>query len=100
MLRIGRDLVGSTSDRGDTSKPHLMVYPLTRTTELQLEQVVEAIQPQSGIFLVQFHQFPFQRLIVPLTHTGFAMQLGIVPLRDISNAWHSCSTVAPWRCMA
>lgn len=97
MLRIGRDLVGSTSDRGDTSKPHLMVYPLTRTTEFRLEHVVEAIQPQSGIFLVQFHQLPFQRLIVSLAHTGFAMKLGIVAaaryLQGSAYPLHSSSLV-------
>ena len=77
-LGVGCDLAGPASDGKDAGKPHLTVYPLARAAKFRFDQVIEVVQTQGRIFLVQLHQFPLERLIALLTHTGLAMPPVIV----------------------
>lgn len=55
---IGCGFIGTVSHRNDPRSPHLTVDPLTGAAEFRLKHVAEAVQPQGGMFLVQFHQSP------------------------------------------
>ena len=68
---VGCGLIGPVSHRNDSRSPHLTVDPLAGAAEFRLKHVVEAVQPQGGMFLVQFHQFPSQRLIALLPPAEF-----------------------------
>ena len=55
---VGCGLIGTVSHRNDPRSLHLTVNPLAGAAEFWLEDVVEAVQHQGGMFLVQFHQSP------------------------------------------
>lgn len=49
---VGRGFVCTAAGGADARQTHLAVYPLARTAELRLEQVVEAVQSHCWIFLM------------------------------------------------
>ena len=79
MVGICGSLIDPPPRRADSSQPHLLMYALARAAKLRLEQMIEAVQAHSWIFLVQLHQALLDRLILPAPLPRFALEPAVIP---------------------